>query len=361
MIVMMENEGASNIVGNAALPYVTSLAHDYGYATRSYAFGHPSLPNYLDIVSGSNQGVTDDNAPSAHSFSNVSTLADQLSSAGISERAYAESLPGDPRNDSGLYAVRHNPWEYFPNAHISVVGSSGLTSDLNAANPPDFAWYTPNLTDDGHTGVPSNTQANQLADTESFLSRFIPSVQATGWYRNGGQIIIEWDEALDSSGLNGGSGGHVATIVVSSALKASPLQEATPVNTAGILRSVEDRFGLAHLANASNAANGTIDSLLSGAGPTRSITNASHASATVGHTFQMTITTSGTPTPRLKKRGRLPKGLHFHNNHNGTATISGTPTAQNTPGAHTLTVIATYGKGKTKQTVTQVLSLTIAG
>ena len=51
----------------------------------------------------------------------------------------------------------------------------------------------------------------------------------------------------------------------------------------------------------------------------------------------MTITTSGTPTPHLKKRGRLPKGLHFHNNHNGTATISGTPTAHNTPGAHALT------------------------
>ena len=56
-----------------ALSYVTSLAANDGSATQSYAFGHPSLPNYLDIVSGSNESVTDDNPPSAHSFPAVPT------------------------------------------------------------------------------------------------------------------------------------------------------------------------------------------------------------------------------------------------------------------------------------------------
>ncbi len=266
MVVMMENEGALDIIGNSALPYVTSLATDYGSATRSYAFAHPSLPNYLAIVSGSNQGVTQDQPPSSGNFPNVPTLADQLAAAGFSEKAYAENLPADPTADAGLYAVRHNPWEYFPNDKIAVADASTMTGDLDAANPPDFVWYTPNLTDDGHTGVPVNTTAQQLADTEAFLARFIPSVQATSWYRTGGQIIIEWDEALgsDSSGLNGGSGGRVPTIVVSSALKADPQQDAMPVDTFGILRSIEDRYGLPHLGNAADAANGTIDALLDG-------------------------------------------------------------------------------------------------
>ena len=146
--------------------------------------------------------------------------------------------------DAGVYAVRHNPWEYFPNAKIGVVDASTLTDDLNAPNPPDFVWYTPNLTDDGHTGVPIDTEAPQLADTETFLARFIPAVQATSWYSSGGQIIIEWDEALgsDTSGINGGKGGHVATIVVSNMLKARPVRDSTPVDTAGILRSLEDEF-----------------------------------------------------------------------------------------------------------------------
>ena len=262
----MENEGALNIIGNPSLPYVTSLATDYGSATKSYAFAHPSLPNYLAIVSGSNQGVTQDQPPSAGNFPNVPTLADQLAAAGFSEKAYAESLPTDPTDDAGLYAVRHNPWEYFPHAKITVADASTMIGALDATNPPDFVWYTPNLTDDGHTGVPVNTAGQQLADTEAFLARFIPGVQATPWYRAGGQIVIEWDEALgsDSSGIDGGSGGHVATIVVSDALKASPRQDPTPVDTFGILRSIEDRYGLPHLGNAADAANGTIDDLLGG-------------------------------------------------------------------------------------------------
>jgi len=264
MVVMMENEGASNIVGNPALPYVTSLATDYGSATRSYALAHPSLPNYLAIVSGSNQGVTQDQPPSSGTFPHVATLADQLAAAGFSEKAYAENLPPDPTVDSGLYAVRHNPWEYFPDAKITVADASTLTTDLDSPDPPDFVWYTPNLTDDGHTGVPTDTAAHELADTEAFLSRFIPAVQATAWYSAGGQIIIDWDEALDSdtSGLNGGSGGHIPTIVVSNSLKTKPVQDATPVDTVGILRSLEDTFGLPYLAGAADAANGTIDSLL---------------------------------------------------------------------------------------------------
>jgi hypothetical protein len=264
MVVMMENEGATNILGNAALPYVTSLAADYGSATASYAFGHPSLPNYLDIVSGSNQSVTDDNPPSSHSFPAVSTLADQLVAGGYSIAAYAENLPADPTTNSGLYAVRHNPWAYFPSAPVTVKDASSLIPDLNAPTTPDFVWYTPNLTDDGHTGVPVDTQTNELIDTENFLSSFIPSVQATSWYQAGGQIIIEWDEALDSdtSGVNGVTGGHVSTIVVSKYLAASPQQDSAPVTTAGILRSIEHIYQLPYLGQASDSANGDINPLL---------------------------------------------------------------------------------------------------
>src|SRR6202035_4498157 len=110
---------------------------------------------------------------------------------------------------------------------------STAIATLNSSNAPAFVWYTPNLTNDGHTGVPVNTSAQQLADSEAFLSSFVPSVQATSWYQAGGSIVLEWDEALpsDTSGLNGGTGGHVATIVVSAALAAHPQQDTTPVDS----------------------------------------------------------------------------------------------------------------------------------
>lgn len=256
MVVMMENKNASQVIGQSHEPYTNSLAATYGLATQSYAFGHPSLPNYLDIVSGSNQGVTDDNPPSSHDFPGAVTLADQLVDAGFSAKAYAEDLPTDPRVSVGEYAVRHVPWEYFPNAKISVVDASSLPGDLDSAAAPDFVWYTPNLIDDEHDGT--------VEQGDAFLSRFVPEVQSTAWYRAGGVIILEWDESDDdNSGINGGSGGgHIPTIVISAALKAHPQQDATPVDTAGILGSIEDAYGLGHLGNAGAATNGTIDSLL---------------------------------------------------------------------------------------------------
>jgi hypothetical protein len=255
MVVMMENKGYSQVIGQSDQPFTNSLASGYGLATRSYAFGHPSLPNYIDIVSGSNQGVTDDNPPSSHNFPGTPTLADQLSAAGRSAKAYAENLPADPTTSAGEYAVRHVPWEYFPHAKITVADGSSLLSDLNGAGAPDFVWYTPNLIDDEHDGT--------VQQGDAFLSRFVPQVQSTAWYRAGGVIIVEWDESdADNAGINGTGGGQVPTIVVSAALKAHPAQDLTPVDSAGVLRSIEDAYGLAHLGAAGNAANGNIDALI---------------------------------------------------------------------------------------------------
>jgi acid phosphatase len=255
MVVMMENKSYDQVIGQASQPYTNSLAQNYGLATGSYGFGHPSLPNYLDLISGSDQGVSDDNPPSAHSFPGVATLADQLVGAGFKVKAYAEDLPADPRQNSGEYAVRHFPWVYFPTTKMPIADASTLIADLNSPDPPDFVWYTPNLINDEHDGT--------VQDGDAFLARLIPEVQATGWYRAGGRIIIEWDESdNDNAGINGTGGGHIPTIVVSEALKAAPRKETSPVDTTGILASIEDVYGVGHLAGAANPANGNISALL---------------------------------------------------------------------------------------------------
>jgi acid phosphatase len=206
------------------------------------------------LVSGSTQDDTDNVTPSQKAFPNTPTLADQLTSAGFSAKAYAEDFPADPTNNSGLYDVIHFPWPYFPNTQISVADASSLVSDLNSASPPDFIWYTPNLTDDEDTGT--------VQQGDAFLSSLIPQVQATSWYKAGSQIIIEWDESSNgTSGINGGTGGGwIPTIVVSTSLTANPQQDSTPVDTVGILRSIEDTYGLPHLGG--SAADGNIDALL---------------------------------------------------------------------------------------------------
>jgi phosphatidylinositol-3-phosphatase len=255
MVVMMENKNYDQVIGQASQPYTNSLARDYGLATQSYSFGHPSLPNYLDLVSGSNHGVTDDDPPSSHSFPGVPTLADQLIAAGVKVKAYAEDLPADPKEDGGDYAVRHFPWVYFPTTRMPIADASTMLADLNSPDPPDFVWYTPNLINDEHDGT--------VQQGDAFLARFVPEVQATAWYRSGGRIIIEWDESdNDNSGINGAGGGHIPTIVVSEALRAAPQIQTSPVDTTGILASIEDLYRVSRLGGAANPGHGDINILL---------------------------------------------------------------------------------------------------
>ena len=111
-----------------------------------------------------------------------------------------------------------------------------------------------------------------------------------------------------------------------------------------------------------NTAAATLDAsecLLVGPPPGDAITSAPNASGTAGQTFTFQVTTSGSPTPSLKKKGRLPKGVHFVNNHDGTASISGTPNLKKGVGVYTITIKATFGKGKGKELVFQTFTLTV--
>jgi phosphatidylinositol-3-phosphatase len=64
-VIMMENHGYQQIIGNPNEPYLNNLIKSgkVNLATNYFAVGHPSLTNYLEIVGGSNFGVRSDNAP----------------------------------------------------------------------------------------------------------------------------------------------------------------------------------------------------------------------------------------------------------------------------------------------------------
>ena len=59
MVIMMENHDYSEIIGNSAAAYVNQVAGQYTSLTQNYGMTHPSLPNYLELLSGSTQGVSD--------------------------------------------------------------------------------------------------------------------------------------------------------------------------------------------------------------------------------------------------------------------------------------------------------------
>ncbi|HTQ62429.1 MAG TPA: alkaline phosphatase family protein [Candidatus Solibacter sp.] len=64
-LIMMENHGYQQVLGNPNEPYLNSLIANkkVSLATNYFAVGHPSLTNYLEVVGGSNFGVRSDNSP----------------------------------------------------------------------------------------------------------------------------------------------------------------------------------------------------------------------------------------------------------------------------------------------------------
>jgi hypothetical protein len=150
VVVVMENHSYADIVGNSSeAPYINALASRSANFAGSFAIEHPSEPNYLDLFSGSNQGVTDDSCP--HTFANVANLGSQLIAAGFTFIGYSEDLPtAKPKTcTSGNYARKHNPWVNFSN--VPAASNQPFTAfpgDFSIL--PTLSFVVPNLCNDMH-------------------------------------------------------------------------------------------------------------------------------------------------------------------------------------------------------------------
>src|SRR5262249_45242913 len=112
VVVVEENHAFQQVIGSPDAPYINSLAQDPKGAlfTQSFGITHPSQPNYLDLFSGSNQGVTDDATPPT-TFT-APNLAAALLKKGLTFIGYSESLPlaGFTGTSDGAYFRKHAPW-----------------------------------------------------------------------------------------------------------------------------------------------------------------------------------------------------------------------------------------------------------
>ena len=74
-VIVMENHGYSQIVGNPNAPFANWYMNNANSANNYFAIGHPSLTNYLELVGGSNFGVRSDNNPDWHNATCLPNLA----------------------------------------------------------------------------------------------------------------------------------------------------------------------------------------------------------------------------------------------------------------------------------------------
>lgn len=231
----MENHAYSEIIGSSQAPYISTLANTYGVATNYYACGHPSLPNYICLTSGSTQGISDDSDPSSHPLS-VPSIFSQL--PGGESRSLEESMPSHcDRGNSGQYAVRHDPEAYYTN-----LGSDCSNYDVPFGSTPDlsaeFTFITPNVCDDMHDC--------SISSGDNFLKSYVPQLMSTPQYQTGNTVIfIVWDE--DS----GCCGNQVPLIVISPYTHG--VRDGTSYGHYSLLRTTEELLGLPLLGSASSA------------------------------------------------------------------------------------------------------------
>lgn len=243
--IVMENHSFSQIIGNQDCPYINQLANSYGLATNYRSTVHPSEPNYLLMTSGSTQGVTDDGY---HLIPGADNIFAQMDAAGVSWRAYAESMITPClTSDTQLYASRHNPAVYYQ----SVVGDAGVCAakvvDLGqvwndlASNAYRYMWITPNIVDDMHDGTP--------AEADAWLQSVVPSLMSSPGYQGGGTIFIIWDEGDESGRAQNPD--VLPAVVVSERLVQKPMVDSTPYDHRSYLAAVQDLLGLPRLPNTS--------------------------------------------------------------------------------------------------------------
>jgi phosphatidylinositol-3-phosphatase len=205
IVIVMENHSYSEVLGHA--PYLTALARVCGVATNYHSVGHPSLPNYLAMTSGSTHGISSDCEPTACPLGGPSIFS-QLTARRMLWQAFDESMPSHcSLGGTRLYAPRHNPAVYY-----TAVRSVCRKRDVRAGSPTSgplhsaltsglgkFSFVTPNICNDMHD-CPVSVGARWLA-------KWIPAMRASRSYQAGHTaIVIVWDE---------GGGGHVPLIVVS--------------------------------------------------------------------------------------------------------------------------------------------------
>jgi len=235
-LIVMENKGYGEIIGNTNAPYINSLIAKYGLAANYKAVAHPSQPNYVALFSGSTQGVLTDGIYNLDG----QNLADQLEAHGKTWQAVAQNVPldcftgaaaSDGEDGTGTYARKHEPAISFTDISTSPVRCSHITNfahfDPAAA---DFSFIAPNLCNDMHDC--------SVAIGDTFLQTFVPTILNSSAWQQNGVLFIVWDEG---EGLF--SSNQVAALVIAKSVP--PGFQSTIAHTHySLLRTIEDSWGL---------------------------------------------------------------------------------------------------------------------
>jgi hypothetical protein len=282
--------------------------------THYYGIAHNSLPNYIAMVSGQGPNpVTQSDCQIFQEFmpgmigadgqamgvgcvypSAVTTVADQLTAAGLTWGGYMEDMGNTTTGDktcrhpdlntpdstqhataTDQYAARHNPFVYFhsiidgPDCHTRDVPLDQLQGDLQSVDTtPNLTFITPDLCSDGHDEPCADGRPGGYASIDAFLAEWVPRIEQSPAYQRDGALIVTFDESEsgaegccvqdhpntpNAGGQTPGPGGGRTGTVVISRFATPGTTTDTPYNHYSFLRTIEDIFGLSPLGYAAKS------------------------------------------------------------------------------------------------------------
>ena len=326
-VIELENEGYTQSFGNpSADPYLAKTLPSMGALLKQYyAIGHDSLDNYNAQVTGQAPDTQTQNdcgvwtvfKPANHiqkPFNqlvgngcvypkSIPTLGNQLSGAHLSWAAYLQDMGNSPARDhttmtkqgpacghpvvgkadhtegataADQYASRHEGFMYFESVisnrafcEAHILSFQPLLKDLSkASTTPAFSWLSPNLCMDGHDAPCADGDPGGLTEINGFLQIWVPQILNSPAYKQGGLLLVTFDEGSTSSaccgetsgkspshpnvakpGINGPGGGLVGLVALSPFIKPRTVST-VKYNHYSMLRTIEDIFGLSHLGDA---------------------------------------------------------------------------------------------------------------
>jgi hypothetical protein len=254
VLIMLENRDYAAATDSTQMPQLTALEQKYVLLTNYYAIAHPSLPNYIALMSGSTQGITSD---CTNCFLNQPNLADEIEASGRTWKAYLENLPSPCFvGNSGTYAQKHDPLLYFDSIRLnaercdrSILPLTSLDSDLANKTLPNFTYIMPNLCNSGHDCSAA------VADT--WVGGMVAKLQGSGALGNNSLIIIGFDEGSNQDtrsccGLPTPAGGQVAVTLLSPSATQG-FSDNTPYSHYSLLKTILTAWKLPDLGNTAEA------------------------------------------------------------------------------------------------------------
>lgn len=255
LIIVLENGDYEDAVKDKDL---ASLAAQGASFSNFHALFHPSYPNYLAMIAGTDFEIhrggsyLGDKQRNFPDDSEHRTIADDLIVAGLNFKQYAEELPAGncPWSVSsqrepgsiGNYARKHVPFLSFrevqekwcdrvirvdstnPNNYFVQDAKKGLVA---------YSFYSPNMNNDGH----DTTVTVAAAWAKKFLDNTFPEK-----YRQGTLVIVTFDES------GGNQDNRIFTLFLGDMVKEASQQDpkvlARHYTHYSVLRTIEDNFGL---------------------------------------------------------------------------------------------------------------------